>query len=142
MSTRSRCSKTSVATSSKESTKVSSKRIASKTKEKALHSEKSSNEVAAGEDDVSGDVEKCGICENKIIDGKEQAWLCEGACKQWVHRYCAGVSIALFKHLSTSTTSFHCYACSQLSHENELASLRESVSVLQGEVEVLREAVS
>ena len=45
---------------------MSSKTIVSKTKEKAPNSEKSSSEVTAGEDDVLGDVEKCGICEENV----------------------------------------------------------------------------
>ena len=55
-----------------------------------MATEKSSNESKNGKDEVS----------------KEQALFCEGICEQWVHRYCAGFSAALFKHLSTTTT--HC----------------------------------
>ena len=36
---------------------------------------------------------KCAICNQDIVDGKDQALLCEGTCKGWFHRYCAGVSI-------------------------------------------------
>ena len=50
-----------------------------------------SSESAAGEDEVSVDIEKCSACEQKIVDGKEQALFCEGICKQWVQRYCAAV---------------------------------------------------
>ena len=36
----------------------------------------------------------CGICEQLIIDGKEQALFCKGVCKQWIHCYCTGVPLS------------------------------------------------
>ena len=45
---------------------------------------------AAGESVTSV---KCAVCEQTIVEGKEQALYCEGTCKQWFHRYCAGVGV-------------------------------------------------
>ena len=46
----------------------------------------------------------CGVCDQTIVDGKEQALFCDGVCKQWFHRYCAGVPLSWFKTLSTSSS--------------------------------------
>ena len=35
---------------------------------------------------------KCAVCEQYVVDGKDQALFCEGQCQCWSHRYCAGVS--------------------------------------------------
>ena len=140
MSTCSKSNKRNVTTSTKDDAvpaKVASKRTVQR---KLSRSRKTSSDAAAIEDEVSGDVEQCGVCEQRIIDGKEQALFCAGVRKQWVHRYCEGVSAAVFKKLSTITTPFRYYTCSQLSHESELASLKESVLFLQKEVEQLCDA--
>ena len=52
---------------------------------------------------------KCAICNQDIVDGKDQALLCEGTCKSWLHRYCAGVSITHFKKLSASSAISLCF---------------------------------
>ena len=46
----------------------------------------------------------CSLCCDKIRDGKQQAIFCEGKCG-WIHRYCAGVSVAKFEELSLETES-------------------------------------
>ena len=65
-------------------------------------------------------VTKCSLCSQKIVDGKEDALYCEGICKQWCHRYCAGVSLNHFHTLSTSSVSFYCAMCSQSRCESEM----------------------
>ena len=46
---------------------------------------------------------KCAVCEQNIVDSKDQALFCEGLCKGWYHRYCAGVSLVHFQRLSLSS---------------------------------------
>ena len=41
----------------------------------------------------------CGVCKNKIVDGKDEALYCEGRCQSWMHRYCTGVSKIQFEEL-------------------------------------------
>ena len=63
----------------------------------------SSNEAA---DESGSTAVKCAVCEQKIVEGEEQPLFCEGTCKQWVHRYCAGIPVTLFASLSSSTAPF------------------------------------
>ena len=68
-------------------------------------------------------VVECSLCSQKIIDGKDDALFCEGACKQWCHPYCAGVPLKHFQVLSTSSTPFFCFHVFSASCERELSAL-------------------
>ena len=81
---------------------------------------------------------KCTVCDQKVVDGKDQALFCEGSCKGWFHRYCAGVSLTHFESLSTLATPFNCVA----SYNDELADLKNTVTVLQEEITQLRGALA
>lgn len=85
---------------------------------------------------------KCAVCEQTIVEGKEQALYCEGTCMQWFHRYCAGIPSSLFASLSTSSSPFKCYACCQQSHAQEIATLRDTVATLKDEISVLRNDIN
>ena len=50
---------------------------------------------------------KCALCNQGIVDGKDQALFCEGSCQGWFHRDCAGVSLIHFETLSSSSQPFH-----------------------------------
>ena len=120
-----------------------------KEKQKALDGEKDQGMTSKGDaktQSANGDVVeepvKCAVCEQIIIEGDEQALFCEGACQQWVHRYCAGIPASLFVTLSTSSAPFQCYACCQQIHANEIAKLTDIVSNLKKEVSELRNDLS
>ena len=81
---------------------------------------------------------RCTICEQKIVEGDEQALFCEGTRQQWVHRYCAGIPASMFASLSTSTTPFQYYACCQQAHAKEIAKLTEIVCTMKREISDLR----
>ena len=83
----------------------------------------------------------CGICEQLIIDGKEQALFCEGVCKQWIHRYCAGVPLSWFTTLSESSTAFQCYSCCQTKHAETVEGLSTQIELLKHDVCELKETV-
>ena len=83
----------------------------------------------------------CGVCDQTIVDGKEQALFCDGVCKQWFHRYCAGVPLSWFKTLSTSSTPFQCYSCCQVEHVKSVENLAAKISELQLEVGQLKNVV-
>ena len=83
----------------------------------------------------------CAVCEQKIVDGKDQAIFCEGVCQRWLHRYCAGVSLPYFEAMSSSPEPFYCVGCLQVSYNAEMASLREIISSMRTEITELRETV-
>ena len=73
----------------------------------------------------------CGICKQPIKDGKDQAIFCEGACKQWSHRYCVGVPLSWFETLTMSQSPFQCYFCCQAKHAEAIESLKLEVTTLR-----------
>ena len=84
---------------------------------------------------------KCAVCEQDIVDGKDQALFCEGLCQGWFHRYCAGVSILHFDALSSSSEPFQCAGCFQKHCTTEIANLKTTISSLRAEVAELRETL-
>ena len=79
------------------------------------------------------------MCEQNIVDGKDQALFCEGVCQRWLHRYCAGVSVPHFESVSASSEPFYCIGCFQATHSAELTSLKETISSMQTEIAELKE---
>ena len=75
------------------------------------------------------------------MEGKEDALQCEGNCLMWMHRYCAGVSLRHFKHLSSSSEPFVCMLCSQQVHRATVCQLQSEVAALKAEVAELRSVV-
>ncbi len=86
--------------------------------------------------------EKCDLCAAAIVDGKEDALQCEGTCRQWYHRYCAGVSTTHFKQLAHSATPFVCFACSQAVQQATVGQLHAELTALKTEVCELRTALA
>ena len=68
--------------------------------------------------------EECAVCCQKVTEGEGEALFCEGKCQKWLHRYCAGVSVAQFQDLSTVSAPFLCVICYQQSHGVALEELR------------------
>ena len=63
-----------------------------------------------------GDVFICPICTEAIIEQTktrkgQDAVFCEGLCKGWLHRRCAGLSTILFNELVNSKVPFCCPHC-------------------------------
>ena len=84
----------------------------------------------------------CGICEQPIVDSKDQALFCEGKCKQWIHRFCAGVPLSWFATLSASpSTPFHCYSCCYDKYTESVKCLTAEITMLKQEVCVLKDTV-
>ena len=55
---------------------------------------------------------KCDVCDDTVVDGKDEALFCKGRCQLWMHHYCAGVSRSQFKSLGTSAEmSYECATC-------------------------------
>ena len=72
----------------------------------------------------------CSLSCQNVVDGQDEASFCEGKCKQWIHCYCAGVSLPQFQSLSTSAIPFLCTLCCQAKWEGEVNKLRMTVDAL------------
>ena len=79
----------------------------------------------------------CGVCLQKIIDGKEEAIFCEGKCQLRYHRGCASVPRELFATLTSSNVSFHCLTCSNSSLQQEVAELTMEIRRMQEALSVI-----
>ena len=82
-------------------------------------------------------------CEEVIIDSSEKhegqdSLFCEGECKIWMHRHCAGISTTIFKEISKSSKPFLCNFCRREKQEKELQSLKATVHQPRQEVTQLR----
>ena len=93
----------------------------------------------------------CGVCQGPVVDGKDEALLCEGKCGYWLHRGCASISPNLYRDLSNSDDPFVCLTCTNIQLKEEIQSLRselsslstvrEQVGALLNEVKSLQQAV-
>ena len=88
----------------------------------------------------------CPICAEPVEDavgkkkGHESAF-CDGECKEWVHRQCAGLSKSSFSSVSSSSDPFHCPRCLISYQSAEISSLKKSVEELSTEVAELKALV-
>ena len=93
----------------------------------------------------------CGVCQGAIVDGKDEALLCEGKCGLWFHRGCASIPPYRYKELSSSEEPFICLSCTNLELKREIlllknelkgmAEVRDRCSALAAEVSSLRDAI-
>ena len=77
----------------------------------------------------------CSICDETIKEqsGKaqgEDSIFCDGQCKAWLHRRCAGLSFKKFQAVSDSEDPFYCPTCRLQSNETEIASLKADIGIL------------
>ena len=91
---------------------------------------------------TSSTKESCGICCQSIALGKDESLFCAGDCQQWLHRYCAGVSVKNYKEFKENVTSFLCFACSESRSKREILLLKDSVDQLKREIAELKESLS
>ena len=83
---------------------------------------------------------KCDVCAAAIVEGKEDALQCDGACQMWFHRYCVGMSQSQFKHLASTSKPFVCPFCSHDVHQAVVCELQSEITALKNEVKALSEA--
>lgn len=88
-------------------------------------------------------METCPICCETIVDATEdaegqEALLCEGACRKWLHRWCAGVHKDGYAALTSSEEPFVCPSCSLAEHRQLIKSLAETVESLKFEIQQLK----
>ena len=76
------------------------------------------------------------ICEeivNEPCDSNngDDSVLCNGLCDGWIHRRCAGLSVARFSQISTTEDPFFCPNCCAVQNKNEIDNLKLVLSALQ-----------
>ena len=84
---------------------------------------------------------RCAVCCAEIIDGKEEALLCEGKCQKWLHRHCAGLPTSLFSHVSNNSEPFLCLHCSREDQRVTVSKLQQEIAELKAEVSELRSTI-
>ena len=89
----------------------------------------------------------CPICDESIVDSSiknagHDSIFCEGACKAWLHRGCAGLVKIAFEEVSKSKDKFFCPHCKLVNHESEILSLRASLSSLSNELSSIKTLVA
>ena len=83
----------------------------------------------------------CPICEEPVIDETHESIECEGMCKAWLHRGCAGLSKAAFQAATVSPDPFLCPHCRLVAQTSELSALKLSVSTLSSDLSSLKAIV-
>ena len=79
----------------------------------------------------------CPICEENIIEASnkrqsaEEAIFCDGACQEWLHRHCVGLSMSRFTQVFNFSYHFICPRC-------RLSALEISVTELKMEFKLLK----
>ena len=71
----------------------------------------------------------CPICDESIVDATshtsgQAAIFCEGLCKEWLHRQCAGLSKTAFDLASQSQDPFFCLHSCLDTQRRELLTLK------------------
>lgn len=89
----------------------------------------------------------CAICNQPIIDRSpttdgEDSIFCEGMCKKWVHRTCAGLTDPVFDMLHRSGMPFKCYHCQFVSHLAEIETLRAQITNLSDELSHIKDRLN
>ena len=85
----------------------------------------------------------CPICEETVEDASSKkrghdAIFCEGACQDWLHRQCAGLSKVNFDAAKASNLPFLCPCCRLSDKSTELSALKATVDELVAEVSKLK----
>ena len=81
----------------------------------------------------------CPICADVIKDATarrdgQDAIFCEGSCKSWLHRGCAGLNRDKFIAASNSPVPFFCPCCRLDKHDSEIDFLKASIRSLSDEL--------
>ena len=86
--------------------------------------------------------ETCCVCCQTIHMGKHEALFCSGTCQQWLHRYCANVSVQCYKTIKDEDHPFFCFWCCQARSQHKIAELTSTVEQLTLENMRLKQSLS
>ncbi len=89
---------------------------------------------------AAGSKGPCSVC-CQPLSSKDEALFCDGRCQQWLHRYCASVTVQQYKAVTDSNGSFLCPWCSHERQQEEIISLRNSVDAMRLEIAQLKESL-
>ena len=84
----------------------------------------------------------CVICCQSLHPGKDEALFCAGRCQQWLHRYCASVSVEAYRSIKEDGSSFSCYDCYRGNKDAQLSQLERTVLELRAEISQLRSSLT
>ena len=84
---------------------------------------------------------ECPICLEVIVDppneNHQPSIFCEGVCKSWLHKSCAGLTEQAFQYFARSKTPYQCLHCTVKQQKAEIAQLKQMLVALSGEVSQL-----
>ena len=86
--------------------------------------------------------EPCSICCQPIVIGKDEALFCVGKCQQWLHRYCASISVKCYKAILNDNQSYLCPCCYRESQEERIAELTSTVETMKLEIAQLKKELA
>ena len=86
--------------------------------------------------------EPCSICCQPIVIGKDEALFCVGKCQQWLHRYCASLSVKCYKAILNDNHSYLCPCCYRESQEERIAELTSTVETMKLEIAQLKKELA
>ena len=72
---------------------------------------------------------------------KDEALFCAGACQQWLHRYCASISVKCYTDIKKSNSPFFSFCYSKDQDKHEILRLKEHVEHLKRELAELKESL-
>ena len=89
----------------------------------------------------------CPVCCKAILDATktregQEALECEGPCRKWIHRWCAGVHEQDYPTLSNSSDFWICPLCSLKEYGQLIKALVNTVENLRAEVASLKKLVN
>ncbi len=76
----------------------------------------------------------CAVCARPINDDTNDSIICEGVCKDWMHRTCAGLSKAAFESARESPDDYFCHYCDSRCLKEEIKALKGRISSLEAEL--------
>ena len=85
--------------------------------------------------------ESCCVCCQPVNCSKDEVLFCAGTCQQWMHRYCAGVSVNAYKLLKDNVTPFRCFCCHQLQNNEKVSLLTDTVQELKDEIALSKKSL-
>ena len=84
----------------------------------------------------------CCICCQKISP-KDEVLFCSGICQQYLHRYCASVSLQCYQSLTSDDADpFYCFCCYKVQKEEQVTMLLGLVDSLKKDINALKAATA
>ena len=107
---------------------------------------KSNKQSALTQKKTSKSAVICPICDEAVIDPStknvgQDSIFCDGACKAWLHRGCAGLSKSVFEEVCKSDDPFLCPHCMLIHQRAEIINLKASLNSISDELSSIKSLV-